>query len=287
MPHLPFSYSTVLRVALFVGLLTTPFPSSLLASDLREDDKLKLVWADEFDVEGPPNPKVWSFEHGFVRNEELQWYQEENAFCRDGMLVIEAREQRVRNPGYQKGSKNWRHNRPSANYTSSCIHTRGKRNWKYGRFVMRAKIDVRPGLWPAFWTLGSARPWPGCGEIDVMEYYDGKLLANACWLGKHRKVQWDAQSLPLSDMEENWAESFHTWQLDWSAEQITISLDGKELNEISPTAAVNADRQRSEPFQEPHFILLNVAIGGSKGGSPAETSFPAAMLVDYVRVYER
>ena len=170
---------SVLTITYSIGVLAHADNTDLLETAADHDDGYKLVWADEFNVEGPPDPNVWSFEHGFKRNDELQWYQEDNATCRDGMLVIEARRERVRNTNYQEGHKDWRRNRPFAYYTSSCIHTRGKRSWKYGRFVMRAKIDVRPGLWPAFWTLGTARPWPGCGEIDVMEYYDGKLLANA------------------------------------------------------------------------------------------------------------
>lgn len=254
---------------------------------LAEESGYRLVWSDEFDVDGPPSEENWIYERGFVRNEELQWYQEENAFCRDGLLVIEGRREEVENPRYRPGARSWRRNREKAEYTSACILTRGKHEWKYGRFEIRARIDARPGLWPAIWTLGSARGWPACGEIDVMEYYRGKILANACWLGENRRPAWDDSRHPIDEFPESWAEKFHLWRLDWDPESIKISVDDQLLNEIDLSKAINHDRQRTEPFQEPHYILLNLAIGGTQGGDPSETQFPARFEVDYVRVYQR
>src|ERR1043166_2484149 len=141
----------------------------------------KLVWADEFDQDGPPNPRNWTFEAGFVRNQEQQWYQAENARCTRGMLILEGRRERKRNPGYESGSRDWRHNREFAEYTAASIKTEGLHAWKYGRFEMRARIDTRSGLWPAFWTLGVEGEWPSNGEIDIMEFYRGSLLANVAW----------------------------------------------------------------------------------------------------------
>jgi beta-glucanase (GH16 family) len=246
----------------------------------------KLVWSDEFDTDGPPNPANWGYEQGFVRNDELQWYQEDNAVCRDGMLVIEARRERVKNTRFSADSRDWRRNREFAEYTSACLLTRGKHQWKYGRFEMRGRIDVRPGLWPAFWTLGSARGWPGCGEIDVMEYYDGLLLANACWQGRNRRPVWDDAKYPVKDFGADWADQFHVWQLDWNREALRISVDGRVLNEVLLSEAVNEVPPGTEPFQEPHYLLLNLAIGGIHGGDPAKTEFPARFEVDYVRVYQ-
>jgi beta-glucanase (GH16 family) len=250
------------------------------------DDGYQLVWADEFDIDGLPNPDNWTCERGFVRNDELQWYQPENATCLDGLLVIEALREQVKNPRFDAESGDWRRNREFAEYTSACLLTRGKHQWKYGRFVMRGKIDVRPGLWPAFWTLGSARGWPGCGEIDVMEYYDGVLLANWCWQGRNRVPVWDDIRIPLNKWIPTWADDFHVWQLDWNPQKATISMDGEVLNEIDLTKAVNEGRRRSESFQEPHYLLLNLAIGGTRGGDPSKTEFPAKFEVDYVRVYQ-
>lgn len=252
-----------------------------------ENGGYKLVWADDFDADGPPNPKNWTYEHGFVRNEELQWYQKENAVCRDGMLVVEARREQVANPGFDPVSGDWRRNRKFAEYTSACVLTRGKHEWKYGKFVMRGRIDVRAGLWPAFWTLGSARDWPGCGEIDVMEYYDGTLLANVAWQGRRRQAVWDDVKYPIADFGVNWTNEFHVWELDWTPNSIKISVDGRILNETSLDKAVNERPPGTEPFQEPHYLLLNLAIGGTRGGDPATTKFPARFEVDYVRVYQQ
>ncbi|MDZ4657401.1 MAG: glycoside hydrolase family 16 protein [Bythopirellula sp.] len=251
------------------------------------EDSYKLAWSDEFDQDGPPNADNWTYEHGFERNEELQWYQEENAVCRDGFLIIEARQERIKNPRYRTGARDWRRSREFAEYTSACLLTKGKHEWKYGRFVMRGRIDVRPGLWPAFWTLGSARRWPGCGEIDVMEYYAGGLLANVCWQGKRYQPVWDALTVPLEDFTSSWADEFHVWQLDWNPREIKIFVDGKLLNQTSLKKAINLEPPGTEPFQEPHFLLLNLAIGGIHGGDPATTKFPARFEVDYVRVYQQ
>src|SRR6476660_2808909 len=138
----------------------------------------RLVWADEFNEKGKPDTANWVFEKGFVRNEEAQWYQEENAVCEKGLLIIEGRKETKQNPLYKEGSKEWRKNRKNIEYTSSSINTRGKRSWQYGRFEMRGRIDISNGLWPAWWTLGVGGRWPANGEIDIMEYYKQKLLAN-------------------------------------------------------------------------------------------------------------
>ena len=155
-----------------------------------------LVWSDEFDIAGPLNESDWNFEHGFVRNYELQWYQEDNAICRDGCLIITARHEQVKNPNYVKVDNSnpnsprrrrpdWRQQREYAEYTSASVNTRGKREFLYGTLEVRARIPVLEGAWPAIWTLGSQWHWPSCGEIDVMEYYRindvPHILANAAW----------------------------------------------------------------------------------------------------------
>ena len=92
--------------------------------DDRTPRGYRLVWADEFETDGPPNPKNWIFEQGFVRNNELQWYQPDNAFCEGGRLIIEGRGERKANPNYEEGSDNWRTNRQLIEYTSACVTTR-------------------------------------------------------------------------------------------------------------------------------------------------------------------
>src|SRR5688572_29068041 len=127
------SMSLALFLSSIVRAQTTDAPA--------QTDGYDLVWADEFNIDGPPNPENWAFERGFVRNEELQWYRRENARCEGGMLVIEARRERVENPRYDPDARDWRRQREFAEYTSACLLTRGKHEWKYGRFEMRGRID--------------------------------------------------------------------------------------------------------------------------------------------------
>jgi len=118
-----------------------------------------LVWSDEFDTDGRPNPEFWSFEEGFARNHENQWYQDGNAYCKDGLLVIEARLEKGENPLYKEGATDWRGSREFIEMTSSSINTAGKKEFKYGRFEVCARIPTASGAWPAIWTL--ARRWSG------------------------------------------------------------------------------------------------------------------------------
>jgi beta-glucanase (GH16 family) len=268
-------------------ILISPTVAQNIAEPAADLNGYKLAWSDEFADDGPPNPENWTYERGFVRNDELQWYQKENASCRDGMLVIEARKEQVKNPDFGPTERDWRRSREFAEYTSACVLTRGKHEWMHGKFLMRGRIDVRPGLWPAFWTLGSARGWPGCGEIDVMEYYAGTLLANVAWQGRRRRSVWDEAKYPVTEFGVGWANEFHEWELDWNRETIKISVDGQLLNETSLDKAVNEVPSGTEPFQEPHYLLLNLAIGGTRGGDPSVTEFPARFEVDYVHVYQR
>jgi beta-glucanase (GH16 family) len=257
------------------------------ASPADSTDHRQLVWSDEFERDGAPDEGNWNYERGFVRNEELQWYQPENARCAAGLLVIEGRRERTKNLAYDPGSRDWRRRREHAEYTSASLTTRGKHDWLYGRLEMRARIDARPGLWPAFWTLGSAQSWPGCGEVDIMEYYDGKLLANAAWRGRRGRSQWDEFKRPLEEFgDSDWAKQFHTWRMEWTPASICLRVDDQLLNEISLDQTVNSDRERANPFREPHYVILNLAIGGTRGGDPGETRFPARFEVDYVRVYQ-
>ena len=251
-----------------------------------------LVWADEFNIDGPPNPDNWSFEEGFVRNRELQWYQKENAWCEDGVLIIEGREEDRPNPMYRRGSEEWQEQRRRIEYSASSIHTWDKQEFLYGRFEIRAKIEPLAGMWPAIWTLGSEREWPGNGEIDIMEYYRGKILANAAWANPGRyKAQWDSSATPIEDIAngdvEAWAKEFHVWRMDWDSQAIKLYLDGRLLNTIELEKTINRTPDAANPFKEPHYILLNLAIGGTNGGDVGDTEFPRRYQVDYVRVYQK
>jgi beta-glucanase (GH16 family) len=249
----------------------------------------KLVWSDEFNVNGVPDTKNWDYETGFVRNQEAQWYQKENAYCQDGFLVIEARNENRVNPGFVcKNHRDWAKRRDSVKVTSSCLITRGKHSWQYGRFEMRAKIPVGKGMWPAFWTLGLEGNWPANGEIDIMEYYTGKILANTAWKSKKSDTAWDSQTVMLNHFKDaSWADKFHVWRMDWDAQSIKLFVDDELLNETDLKETVHAVNQKILPFQQPHYILLNLAVGGINGGDFTKASFPSRYIIDYVRVYQK
>jgi len=247
-----------------------------------------LVWAEEFDRDGAPDPANWSNEAGFVRNQELQWYQPDNAVVTNGTLVITARRERTPNANFEPGSGDWRRNRQFAEYTSSSLTTRRLHAWQYGRIEMRARIDTRLGLWPAFWTLGVNGQWPRNGEIDVMEFYRGTLLANAAWgAAEPFRAVWNDSRKPVTSFgDSDWSRTFHLWRMDWDEHVIRILVDGQLLNEIDLSHTVNQDGTGINPFRQPHYLVVNLAIGG-QGGDPTETTFPAIFEIDYIRVYQR
>ena len=263
-------------------------PCLLLSAVLaRGADDWKLIWSDEFSTNGPPDPANWNFERGFVRNNELQWYQPENAFCTNGLLIIEARREHKPNPLYDTNSASWRASRPWIDYTSASLTTRRLREFKYGKFEMRAQIDTRLGSWPAFWTLGATPRlgWPACGEVDIMEYYTNVVLANVAF-SRGGRAQWSDPRKSIAQLGgEAWKNEFHIWTMEWDEQQIDLRLDGQTMNHFDLATADAADR--GNPFHAPVYFILNQAIGGTKGGDPSQTPFPIRYQIDWVRVYQR
>lgn len=282
---------------------TKPDPTAPKA----EIDGMKLLWNDEFNGTGAPNPEYWNFEKGFVRNNELQWYQENNAQCDgEGNLVVEGRKERVKNPNYEAGSGDWKKNREYAEYTSSSITTSGKFIFKYGRLLVRAKIPYTTGAWPAIWTLGNWWEWPLNGEIDILELYlkDGAphIHANACWGSDTRwSGKWNSASKPLADFvaqNSNWVNEYHIWRMDWDEDYIRLYVDDELMNEIDLRQTVNGSGNGNSPLEGAYnnpfsndyegfgaYILLNLALG-SNGGTPDDSHFPLKYYIDYVRVYQ-
>lgn len=255
---------------------------------------MELVWNDEFDVDGKPDPANWGFEYGFVRNRELQWYQPQNAYCLSGELIIEGRKEKIDNPNYNPQNGDWRAKREFAGYSSSSITTRGLQEWNsFGYYEIRAKIDTSCGAWPAIWMLGKNAAWPHCGEIDIMEFYRienrPSILANAAW-GSDRKYKasWDTEIYPLADflnLDPDWTNKYHTWSMKWNETAIRLYVDGSMLNEILLSETLNPGGGNPFTGSNSYYLILNLALG-SNGGDPSETEFPVKYRVDYVRVYK-
>jgi beta-glucanase (GH16 family) len=262
-------------------------------SDPRKIKGYKLVWYDEFNKGDKPDSSKWSYEHGFVRNKELQWYQSANAHVKNGKLIIEGKREKVKNPNYDSTSSDWRKNRRYAHYTSASINIRGRFSFKYGIIKVRARIDTAKGMWPAIWTLGAGKQhhWPDNGEVDIMEFYrfqgEPTILANAAWGGKNHKPVWNSKKIPLAHFlneDPKWPKKFHIWKMDWTPKYIQIYLDGELVNKVDLDKTQDPDG--FNPFHQPHYILLNLAIGAN-GGDPSHTKFSKKYEIDYVRVYQK
>jgi beta-glucanase (GH16 family) len=284
-------YHSCLLICLLALFFATPILFAQAVSktndSLQNNESYQLIWSDEFSNEGTPDTLKWRFENGFVRNDEAQWYQKENAVCRNGFLEISGQKEQKPNPNYVAKSKNWRKKRPNIEYTSASLVMKKEHAFKYGKIEVRAKIDAQTGLWPAIWTLGIDGQWPANGEVDMMEYYHDSILANFAIAGKNRhNAIWDSYKKPLDSFGgKKWADDFHIWTLLWTETKMKIYLDDLLLNDIDLTKTFNKS-DGLNPFRQPHYILLNLAMGGDRGGSLENTYLPSKYLVDYVRIYQ-
>jgi len=237
-----------------------------------ESKTWKLIWSDEFDYTGLPDPAKWSYERGLIRNHELQFYTEgrrENARVENQRLIIEARKEAW------EGSA----------FTSASIHTLGKAEWTYGRIEVRAKLPSARGTWPAAWTLGTIFPktgWPLCGEIDIMEHvgYDPGAI--------HGNVHFGAPDYFNANgciQVDSATTGFHVYAIEWDAEKIAYFTDG-----ICYFVFAKKDAPDGRwCYDHPHYLILNLAVGGAWGGKEGvdETAFPQRYEIDYVRVYKQ
>jgi len=254
---------------------------------------MKLVWGDEFNADGRPDPANWTYETGYVRNHEAQWYRPESAEVRDGCLVITAEHHEQPLPNPNPFGRMFGGNDGPIEYTSACLITKGLHSFCYGRIEARIKAPLMEGCWPAFWSMGISENWPSCGEVDIFEYYKETVLANYYWSSD--KGQWTPEGhsvkLQLGTFREDdpdWAEKFHVYAMDWDENRIVLSVDGRVISDSSIAELKNARfRSVENPFHQPHYLLVNLALGGECGGDVTQVPFPVRMYVDYVRVYQK
>jgi len=260
---------------------------------LVQADEWSLVWSDEFDYTGLPNESKWNYEQGFVRNRESQYYtkaRKENARVENGHLVIEARKEDWPNPDYRPGSSSRRssRSREKAEYTSASLITRGKATWTYGRIEVKAKLPQGRGVWPAIWMLGTnirEVGWPRCGEIDIMEYvgYDPNTVCANVHMAKYNHAKGTGKGSKIK--ADKPYDSFHTYAVEWTPERMDFFFDEHKYFTFENEHG-GADVW---PFDQPHYLILNLAIGGSWGGQKGidESIFPQKFLIDYVRIYQK
>ncbi|WP_166959430.1 glycoside hydrolase family 16 protein [Yeosuana marina] len=247
-----------------------------------------LVMADEFDVNGVPNPAIWGYDTGTGDNgwgnQELQFYTDrsENVTVRNGMLLITAQKENYQN----------------STYTSARLSTKGLFEQQYGRFEARIKVPSGSGLWPAFWMLGADSDqvvWPQVGEIDIMEYRrqePTKISGTVHGPGYSGLTNPQGQITKSYDLEERLDEGFHIFGIEWGPDYINYYVDDVLYNQITPadlkvTPANSTGELGEWVFNKPFYIILNLAVGGTFPGNPdSDEIFPQTMLVDYVRVYK-
>jgi beta-glucanase (GH16 family) len=239
---------------------------------------MELVWSDEFDGD-TIDPANWTYDIGGWGwgNGEAQYYTDrpENARVQNGMLVIELRQERYED----------------SYYTSARLLTRGLQEFQYGRIEARLKVPKGQGTWPAFWMLGSsfeqdapdpANQWPNVGEIDIMEYVGREpdlvigTLHGPGYAGSAGISQWNRREL---DIGNDW----HTFAVDWDEAGIRWFFDDEQYFDV-PRERVG---RREWVFDQPFFLILNLALGGTLGGTISpDLEYPIHYYADYVRVYQ-
>lgn len=253
----------------------------------------KLVWSDEFDKPGLPDPAKWSYEEGFIRNNEDQYYtseRKENARVENGMLVIEARKEKFKNAAFDPNATDkgrGRRSREYAEYTSASLITRGKAAWTYGRIEVKAKLPAARGTWPAIWMLGTNRQagWPACGEIDIMEFvgYEPGVIHANIHTKKYNHVQKTNKGDKITIPDAS--DAFHVYALEWSEQKMDFFVDDKKYFSFA-NEGTGVD---AWPYDKDQYLILNLAIGGAWGGARGidAAAFPQRYYIDYVRVYQK
>jgi beta-glucanase (GH16 family) len=260
----------------------------------------KLVWSDEFNYKGHPDPAKWGYEEGYVRHNELQYYtvnRLENARVDGQHLVIELRKETPES--FLPTSINDEYHR----YTAASVNTRNTASWTYGRFEVMAKMPEGKGTWPAIWFLSPLRapsvpgpPQPrgpdgrevqgpqrgpnagesSQGEIDLMEAWGSRPNRTAVHI-HGTKGRTPSKTATVDDMYGK----FHLYAMEWYPDHMDFFLDQVKI------LTYNKDLELGWSFDHPMYLIMNIACGGPDEPAPDESRIPQFMTVDYVRVYQK
>ena len=227
-------------------------------------DYTRLVFEDDFLIDGAPDATKWGYDLGAGGwgNGELQNYtnSSNNAVVQGGNLVITA----IRN---------------GSSYTSARLKSENKFEFKYGKVEFNAKLPAGAGTWPALWMLGqnyATNIWPACGEIDIMEHKGNQpnvILGSVHYTGRS-----GGNSITSRISSTNVSTTFHKYKVIWSPQSIRFFVDNVLFHSVINT--------NSLPFNSDFFLILNVAMGGTFGGTVDPAFTQSSMEVDYVRVYQ-
>lgn len=228
---------------------------------------LTLVWSDEFDAPGAPNPAKWGYDLGAGGwgNNEVQYYTNrlDNAVVSGGTLKIILKKETF------SGSP----------YTSARLLSKDKYSFKYGKIEARAKLPAGGGTWPAIWMLGNnigSVSWPACGEIDIMEHVGNSL--NKIYGTVHYPGASGGSAIGGTVNISNVSTEFHLYAVEWTPSSIKFQVDGVTFFTFTNAPAL--------PFNQNFFIILNIAMGGNFGGAIDPAFTESQMEIDYVRVYQ-
>ena len=233
----------------------------------------QLVFFEDFNYEGKPKDSDWNFQVGDKwANKELQCYSDDlkHCFVKDGKLTIHAT--------LETGA---------CKYVSARINTRGKHEWQYGKFIIRAKMPKGRGSWPALWFLGSNLSkeigWPLCGEIDLMEFNGNEpttIYGSLHSATYNHKINTERTTTTIL---ENPSDAFHDYSVEWTKEFISFSIDDKCYARYDKK---EGDTTREWPFDQPFYLIINLAVGGMFGGKVFDEDLPYTLEVDSIKVYQ-
>ena len=251
-------------------------------ADVPALDGYELLWHDEFSGDTVDDTK-WSFEKrpsGWT-NQELQEYTVtgDTIFTRDGCLVLKA----------IKSEENG-----EVHYQSGKVNSQHKRQFTYGKVVARAKVPEGQGLWPAIWMMPEDEQhygqWPKCGEIDIMEVL-GSDVRTAYGTVHYGEPHAEQQGTVVLE-SGSFAEDFHEYSVEWEPGEIRWYIDDElylTVNDWFTAEAGKDEKPYPAPFDQPFFVQMNLAVGGTWPGDPDDTTDfdNAEFQIDYVRVYRK